>query len=686
MLFFPRMPKPELLAPAGSLLTFWAGYEAGADAFYLGGQAFNARKRAKNFSNEEIRDITAFCHRNGKKVYVTLNTLVFDSELEALTDFLELLEEYRADAVIVQDLGVLKLVRNHFPSLKIHASTQMFCHNSLGARFLKDQGVSRIVLPRELSIEEIGSIMEKVPMEYELFIHGAMCFSFSGCCLASSQLHQKSGNRGECRQVCRFPFETEKGKQYPFSMKDLDSRSVLPKILGLNPSSLKIEGRLKNADYVEKTVSAYRGLLDNGPLPIGGVKAAGALMDRAESGTGYFLSASYENLVRHEDAGNTGAPAGRVLSCKGDVLKFEPFQMLKKGMRLRVQDPEGLNVLEETLIDYEIKKDPNRVIFVWKLRTKVRFRGEPSSWKLFMLGESRAGNPWPLIQKEARLHKPLAIAVRGSWDNGTLTLGAGPHSRSFILAWDTARQEGLLKSHLEKLLRETDQHPFDVRTVALQVPDDLFIPLKELKAARREFYDFLAETVKAEEEALKEKRRPAIRAELEAIAGKYGSHPPPAEIDKFKEIILEKPAPRGKANPCLLPLFIPENKVRAWQNKITGMVKDGYKRFIVPGYGARLLFEKETPPDLVSGPYLYAANSLAFDFLVSLGFKEIALTPDIADDMLSSLSGYAGAARIAGMPAEFFVTRLKLPNKEYHKEGLSLKVEEFEDYSVISAS
>jgi U32 family peptidase len=212
---------PELLAPAGSIEAFWAAFNAGADAFYLGFGEFNARKRAKNFSTGEFSLAANLAHKYGKKIYVAMNTLAFNSDIPAIVDYIEIAKENLADAIIVQDWGLLSILREHYTEIPVHASTQMFCHNSLHAGFLKENGVSRIILPRELSLEEIEKIYLKTGVELEVFVHGAMCFSFSGCCLFSSFLYGDSGNLGRCRQPCRYGFMHGGETVYPFSMKDL---------------------------------------------------------------------------------------------------------------------------------------------------------------------------------------------------------------------------------------------------------------------------------------------------------------------------------------------------------------------------------------------------------------------------------------------------------------------------------
>ena len=682
------MPKPELLAPAGSVQTFWAGFKAGADAFYLGVQDFNARKRAKNFSVDEIRDIIAFCHRNRRRAYVTINTLVYDSEMPALIGLLESLEEFRADAVIVQDLGVLRLVSRHFPGLKIHASTQMFCHNSAGAQALKDLGVSRIILPRELSLGEIRDIREKVPLEYEIFVHGAMCFSFSGCCLASSHLFGKSGNRGECVQVCRFAFTEGEKRIFPFSMRDLDARPLLPEILALSPAALKIEGRLKNADYVEKTVTAYRKLLD-GPGRPG--KDGKAFMDRKDAASGYFHNADYRTLVRYDSPGTTGEAIGKVVSCRAMEITARIHRPVKKGMRLRVLAPSGKSAVEETLIDFSQRTDGRGQTLVWRLRDRFDYRGNPSELKVFLIGESRPGSPLPFIRREAALHKPVPVKMEAQWDDRGLTLTAagpgfeGPFSQTFALTSDAARQEGSLYARLEAILKETSEHPFAVHSVAISMPHDLFIPLSELKKARRDFYGALAARLSAAAREKSALRLKVIKSEIRQIMAKYEGPASPRTLAFGKavsDVKLSGPLPPGESV-LLLPVFIPEGSLSSWEKRLEEFRQAGFRRFMAQNLSGLELLKKLPGLELYTGPFLYACNSVSFDLLREKGARGIALCPDLPDLSLLPLPRFKGAVRISGAPKDMFITRLRLPNPAYRSRDMVLRVERFEEYDRV---
>ena len=273
-----RREEIELLAPAGSYEGFEAAIGAGADAVYVGGAAFGARAYAKNFGEEELLRAIDTAHIHGRKLYLTVNTLLKNRELsEQLYDYLLPYYKEGLDAVIVQDMGVFKMIREMFPGMHLHASTQMTVTGPEGMKFLEEQGASRVVTARELSLEEIRRMHETSPIEIESFVHGALCYSYSGQCLMSSILGGRSGNRGRCAQPCRLPYQTalccgENGRRSekrkaqelcPLSLKDISTIEILPQILEAGVTSLKIEGRMKTALYVATVARTYRKAIDD---------------------------------------------------------------------------------------------------------------------------------------------------------------------------------------------------------------------------------------------------------------------------------------------------------------------------------------------------------------------------------------------------------------------------------------
>lgn len=256
---FRKSSLPELLAPAGDMSCLYAAVEGGADAVYVGGKRFGARAFAKNFDMDELSRAVNYCHLHGVKLYVTLNTLIEDIELREAVEYAAELYRIGIDALIVCDLGVIAAIKRHVPGLELHASTQMSVHDTDGVVAAAKLGVSRVVVARELSLDNIKSAVDNSPCEIETFLHGALCVCHSGQCLFSSMVGGRSGNRGECAQPCRLPFNNGK---YILSLRDLSLAEHIPELIESGVASLKIEGRMKSPDYVYTVTSVYRRLLD----------------------------------------------------------------------------------------------------------------------------------------------------------------------------------------------------------------------------------------------------------------------------------------------------------------------------------------------------------------------------------------------------------------------------------------
>lgn len=255
--------KVEILAPAGSYDSLKAAICAGADAVYLGGSRFGARAYADNLSEEQMLEAIDYVHLHNRKIYMTVNTLLKDGEIEELYDYLLPYYKHGLDAVIVQDVGVFDYVKQHFPDLPIHVSTQMTVTNEAGAAFFKEKGAERVVPARELSLDEIRKMKQETGLEIECFVHGAICYCYSGQCLLSSMIGGRSGNRGQCAQPCRLPYSIGKGQpQDILSLKDMCTIEMIPDLVEAGIDSFKIEGRMKQPEYVYTVVSMYRKYVD----------------------------------------------------------------------------------------------------------------------------------------------------------------------------------------------------------------------------------------------------------------------------------------------------------------------------------------------------------------------------------------------------------------------------------------
>lgn len=257
--------RVELLAPAGGYETMVGAFNAGADAVYLGGSKFGARAYADNFDTQQVLDAISYAHLHGKKIYMTVNTLVKEKEFGQVYDFMLPFAEKNLDGVIVQDYGVMRLIRDEFPNVELHASTQQTVTGVYGARLLKELGCCRVVPARELSLMEMKAIREKADVEVEAFIHGAMCYCYSGVCLFSSMVGERSGNRGRCAQPCRLPYQLQgKGgvEAYPLSLKDMCTIDMIPELIKAGIDSFKIEGRMKKPEYAAGVTALYRKYID----------------------------------------------------------------------------------------------------------------------------------------------------------------------------------------------------------------------------------------------------------------------------------------------------------------------------------------------------------------------------------------------------------------------------------------
>lgn len=346
--------RPEILAPAGTPESAWAALAYGADAVYAGLPRFSARAEAGNFSAGALDELIGYAHHLGRRVYATFNTLVQQRELDDALEMLALIRDLNVDGVIVQDMGVIRLIQKNFPQLHLHASTQLAVHNLEGARHLASLGFKRVVLARELSLKEIAHISRNCGIETETFIHGALCYSYSGLCLFSSHRIGRSGNRGRCAYCCRQPFESNGKQTLPFSMKDFSAAEYLPELISAGVASLKIEGRMKSPLYVAAVTGFYRKALD-GDMQDSAQRLADIQTVFGRPSTELYLKNSETNPVDPVNDGHRGALIGTVKSVSGawlilhsnralqkhDGLKFETsFGFAADEMRL-ASDPES---------------------------------------------------------------------------------------------------------------------------------------------------------------------------------------------------------------------------------------------------------------------------------------------------------------------------------------------------------
>ena len=339
----------ELLAPAGDMECLKWAIEAGCDAVYLGGSRFGARAFSKNFNDVELGQAINYAHLYGVKVYLTCNTLVYESEVEGFVDFVRFAYQKGIDAVLIQDLGMYDLIHQKFPDLEIHASTQMHIHNLEGAMVAKKLGFKRIVLARETNLETIKKIKEETGLDIEVFVHGSLCVSYSGQCLFSSLVGGRSGNRGSCAGSCRLPYDIlskdnevlNKDKKYPLSMKDLCAISSIGNLIDMGVNSFKIEGRMKSREYVYLVTKLYRDAIDS-YLKTGKVFINYDILGKLkkvfnrEYTLGYLNNVSNNDVINGKQPNNVGVKIGNVIKIKGKnilfVVQSQPMDLMNMNI------------------------------------------------------------------------------------------------------------------------------------------------------------------------------------------------------------------------------------------------------------------------------------------------------------------------------------------------------------------
>jgi len=515
--------KPELLAPGGSFPAAHAAFRAGADGVYLGLKEFSARRAAANFSMDQLRRLKGMADAGGKRIYVALNTVIRGEEIGRAADSLFLADMLAVDGVIVQDLGILSLCRRHLPRLAVHASTQMAVHDAAGVRFLGELGVRRVILSRELPLAAIGEIRREAPgVELEVFIHGALCYGWSGLCLASWALAGRSGNRGDCAQICRSFFRTDGAQPaqgHFFSCGDLCLERNVLRLASMGVASLKIEGRMKSPEYVHATVSLYRALLDRGEGV--GEEELEELRERVRLTfarpftRGFCGNPRGEALIHSDYPGHRGALLGTVQAVGNGRISVR----LRSDLSLRDgvgYFPPGAAREPVVFSVQSILRGSREVPCARRGETVRVLLSDPSAGPAPAVGQEirqmssrfldlsqpkEAGFPLykaPLtasIAMEAReVPGRAALTVQPRSDRlGVAAAPADPFRFETEVPLDTATRQRSFPGLFAELLRESGDSRFLVTETAWRngtplSDDGIFVPPSELKRAKNGFY------------------------------------------------------------------------------------------------------------------------------------------------------------------------------------------------------
>lgn len=500
----------ELLAPAGNISSFIAAINAGADAIYMGFGKYNARAMAQNFTLEEYIKCLDYAHIRGVKVYLTLNTLVEDSDIKEILEMLLKLYEYGLDAVILQDIGLANIIHKVFPDLHMHASTQMSVYSLEQVKFLEEIGFKRVVLARELSLEEIKYIVNNTEVEIEAFIHGALCVSLSGQCLMSLSIGNRSANKGECAQPCRMKYELYDFKDnkledtYLLSKKDIYGLDILKDIIESNITSLKIEGRNKTPEYVAYVTSKYRKYIDlynnnkNFKLDNDDQKNLLQIFNRSGKSHGYLKGVEYKNSITTMSPKNTGIFLGKVMEKKGKhiKLKLESSIDLHDGIEI-YNDKETVSTIVTSIKDNNFKQinssvEKGNIVYIGDIKQNVNVND-----KIYKTSSSNLNDEIrnKYLKRCIRRRKiELNIKIK---NNETIKLFTKLLGKEYVYDTLIVPQKSQNKpvniDVIRQVFSKTQDNGIEFSSINAQIEDGLFVKISSLNEARRNFVSMLEE-------------------------------------------------------------------------------------------------------------------------------------------------------------------------------------------------
>ena len=685
----------ELLAPVGSREALVAAVESGADAVYMGGKAFGARHYAPNFTDEELADAVRFAHLRGVYVYITVNTVVDDSELPALIDYLKYLYTINVDAIIVQDIAVAIIARNIVPELAIHASTQMTVHNSAGVEFLAKQGFSRIVLAREVSLADIGTICDSSDIEIETFVHGALCISYSGQCLMSSMIGGRSGNRGRCAQPCRLPYtlvnkqgdnvlaDADAG-EYLLSPRDLNTIELIPELIAKGVKSFKIEGRMKRPEYVAVVVDTYRRAIDSYlanqeyyAVSDGTRKDLAQVFNR-DFTTAYLQGKQGRFMMSDRRPNNRGVRIGRVVSydhgAKTAVIKLDEIVSVgdmvefwvKVGGRVSVtitaMTVKGKPVTEAlpgTEVTIPVQgsgiRNNDRVFKTFDAKLMERARG------FFQTAAAVRRIP-VTVNVHAALGQPLTIIMT---DEDGYT---GQGKTEFIA--EQAVKRPLTEETVRKQIDRLGTSVFALADLDCFIDGQVMVPVSEINEARRKAVEELEQNrlkrfnrlpLKAMQFPLPSARKvapaiPQLAVTVDNIAGVktaadngadwvvFGGesfhHRPFTEEDYRQAVLFCRE--RKKKILLTTPRLVQETQLKKLRHDLELFAELKPDAIGVANYGALQIVRQLDMPLPIHGEFsLNVFNSVGIDFFHRQGLTSLTLSPELTFNQIGDLAAHS---------------------------------------------
>ncbi len=668
------MKRAELLSPAGDFATARAAFAAGADAVYCGLKAFSARAFAPNFSLEELQDLLRLATAQGKKVYVTLNTLLGERDLKAAVDTLARLDECPPDGLIVQDVGLARLVRARFPRLALHASTQLGAHNLDGVLALKELGFTRVVLARELPLADIASIASRCgDMEIECFIHGALCYSLSGLCLFGAMEKGRSGNRGACPYCCRLPVADGKGgKAFPFSMKDLRLGEDVRRLVAVGVASLKIEGRMKSPLYVASVTRYYRDILDETP-PSVTTEDLETVFSRRTTRLSFDRphAEPSADVIDAKSLGHLGAYIGEVKKVTRDRegvawLRFHTARALERhdglqfGVLTAANRPLGLGIQEmRTALSRQ-----NAFRVPAHSDVEVRLDGDivhaiRPGLKIYCSMSNAVKNrfPIPSFRRSAFAGVlPLAVRVRvsesGVEADGSLPTLALEARVSVEQPLAAARDVEKVRDAAETAFRKLGESVYCLDSFDLDNTSARFVPASLFNDLRRHLLARLDEARETRLLASAASARAAVDAELASCSSgdearvcrrvkiRSGHDVPAGAWDEVvvalsrKDLTVDGPTSTRLA----LPVYTAESDFPALRRQVKRLLARGYDKWEAADLATLRLLTNLGVRDITADWTLYALNPVALAALVDLGVRRVVVSPEASAAEKASLA------------------------------------------------
>jgi putative protease len=627
---------PEILAPAGNLDAAITAFENGADAVYAGLGKFNARERTENFKFNDYGKLMAYANKHGKKVYLTFNTLVKENELTEALNMLYRITRLQPDAVITQDIGVVRMMRQYFPHIPVHASTQMAIHNSAGVAMAEKMGIERVILERQVTLEEIKEIKKNSTLELEVFIHGALCCSLSGVCLFSSWMGGHSGNRGKCKQPCRRRYFSKDGNGFFFSTQDLYTLEDIPRLKEAGVASLKIEGRLRKSDYVAATVKAYRMMLDADDHEIKNkLPEAKALLSEAYGrkwSTGFYDKEQFGDLIESERLGVSGKQIGHVLSTKKSGFEMLATQPLKLGDKIRIQPKSGMEGPAVTVTKITKNGQP-----ATRLGNKEKGfihcnKQVPEDGMVYKTGVS--------VKEYTRLIEQLPVLEHNldldiAIDDKLMRVSIKHHPHLPVWEANTdfpaAENRAAEAEQFEKEFLKAGTDTLGIKRVAVALAGEYFVAQRDIRKFRQAFGEWL-------EKNYTPTPVPEIEIPIPSIATKpiiktLALNAPKTDADH--RIARYKDVKAGEE--YILPLFCPETDLDDLKSKISKSYEQGVRHFRVTSLYLFDLLKGYQDIEINTGLPLPVTNRFSIETLKAWGVNRAQLWVELEKEILMRL-------------------------------------------------